>query len=131
MRLLLDPNSGEPIWRQIVEQVKYRIATQDLKPGAQLPSIRSMGNELQINPRTVVRAYEELGHLGLVVTRQGQGVFVLNGEAREPASLTARTESLTNLSRRLVSEGARMGATREEMLGIFTKAIDELDSNNS
>ncbi len=131
MRLLLNPNSGEPIWRQIVEQVKYHIATQDLKPGVQLPSIRSMGNELQINPRTVVRAYEELGHLGLVVTRQGQGVFVLNGEARQPVSLTARTDTLTDLSRRLVSEGARMGAKRDEMLGIFTKAIDELKPNNN
>ena len=131
MHLSLDSYSGEPIWRQIVEQVKFRIASGEVASGEKLPSIRSLGNELSINPRTVVRAYEELSHLGLVVTRQGQGVFVRNGDGREAVTKSARREALMRLNRRLLAEGSRMGASAEEMIELFQKTARELESNQS
>lgn len=124
--LSIDPCSGEPIWRQIVEQLKVQIASRELTPGERLPSIRNLGSTLKVNPRTVVRAYEELGHLGLVVTRQGQGVFVLNGEAREPASQHARRAVLEDLTRRMLAEGTRMGADADEMLAIFEETCQAM-----
>ncbi len=131
MQLSLDAYSGEPIWRQIVEQVKFRIASGELGSGEKLPSIRGLGNSLSINPRTVVRAYEELSHLGLVVMRQGQGVFVRNGDGRERVSEEARQRTLIDLSRRLLAEGARMGATAEDMIRLFTQTAHELESNRN
>lgn len=65
MHLQLNHQSGEPIYRQIVEQVKYAVAAGDLAPGARLPSIRELAGQLKINPRTVVKAYEELRAAGL------------------------------------------------------------------
>ncbi|MHC4714852.1 MAG: GntR family transcriptional regulator, partial [Planctomycetota bacterium] len=73
MYIRLDHSSGEPFYRQIVEQVKYAVAAARVVPGDRLPSIRGLAGRLKINPRTVVKAYEELAHAGLVVMRQGQG----------------------------------------------------------
>lgn len=76
MYLRLNYQSGEAIYRQIVEQIKYRVASGELSPGQRLPSIRELAKQLKINPRTVVKSYEELRAAGLAVMRQGQGVFI-------------------------------------------------------
>jgi len=125
MRLRLDPYSGEPIYQQIVEQVKYQVACGRLVSSDQLPSIRSLAKELKINPRTVVRAYEELAHSGLVVLRQGQGVFV--SAHREAAPSEARRKVLGDMSRRLLAEAARMGADSDEVLQILREETEQME----
>jgi len=116
MYLRLDHHSGEPIYRQIVEAVKYRVACGQLAPDSQLPSIRGLAEELRINPRTVVKAYEELEHAGVVVMRHGQGVFVVDGQAAVPAGV--RRQALADLARRLLAEASRLGAEPEDVLDI-------------
>ena len=116
MYFRLDHHSGEPIYRQIVEAVKYRVACGQLAPEAQLPSIRALAEELGINPRTVVKAYEELEHAGVVIMRHGQGVFVAEGQAAAPAGV--RRQALTDLARRLLAEASRLGADPEDVLDI-------------
>ena len=117
MYLHLDHHSGEPIYRQIVEAVKYRIASGRLGEGAKMPSIRVLAGELKINPRTVVKAYEELQHAGLVVMKQGQGVFVATNRQGIPAK--ARRKAVAEMARRLLAEGSRLGADRDEVLRIL------------
>ena len=120
IRLRLDHHSGEPIWRQIVEQVKYAIAAGRIESGSQLPSIRALAAELAINPRTVVKAYEELAHMGLVVMRHGQGVFV--SQTQVETSAGTRRRVLEDLCRRLLAEASRLGADPEEV----TKMIERI-----
>lgn len=115
-RLRLDHGSGEAIYRQIVEQVKYQVACEAMAPGEQLPSIRALAGELKVNPRTVVKAYEELEHAGLVVMRHGQGVFVSTNRGSVPAS--ARRQTLREMARRLLAEAARLGATADETVEV-------------
>jgi len=117
MYLRLDHHSGEPIYRQIVEAVKYKVASGELPPDVQLPSIRVMAGQLSINPRTVVKAYEELEHAGVVIMRHGQGVFVGSKHGVVPAGV--RREKLADLARRLLAEGARLGADPEELMKII------------
>ena len=117
MFLYLDHHSGKPIYRQIVEEIKYRVASGKLCDNDRVPSIRQLAAELNINPRTVVRAYEELQHLGLVVMRQGQGVFISCKGEHLPAS--ARRKQITEMTRRLLSEATRLGATPEEIMEIL------------
>ncbi|MFT5470138.1 MAG: GntR family transcriptional regulator [Verrucomicrobiales bacterium] len=131
MKLRLDHHSGEPIWRQIVEQVKYRVAAGQIEPGAKLPSIRVLAGELEINPRTVVKAYEELQHQQLVVMRQGQGVFVMDGTRRDSVPKQARQKALTEMSQRLLSEGTRMGSTPDEIVEIVRKAATKISQPDS
>jgi GntR family transcriptional regulator len=116
MYVRLDHHSGEAIYRQIVEAVKYKVACGELRPQDQLPSIRALAEELKINPRTVIKAYDELQHAGVVVMRHGQGVFVGSNQAM--ATVSMRRSAVAEMARRLLAEGARLGADAEEVLGI-------------
>jgi len=84
----LNFKSGKPTYLQIIEQVKYGLATGALRAGDQLPSIRALAEQLRINRNTVAKAYGELEHESVVQTEQGRGVFCgdgasqLNGKAR-------------------------------------------------
>ena len=84
----VDAGSGVPIYRQLVQQVRRDVMLGRLRPGDQLPSVNEVVDSLSVNPNTVVKAFGELEHQGLVVRRQGVGTFV----AASPSmtSLTVR-----------------------------------------
>ncbi len=82
-----NPASGVPIYLQLMEQVKHSIETGALGPGEQLPGIRPLAEELVINPNTVLKAYRELEHEGVIELRHGAGAFV---------SANARAKKLTD-----------------------------------
>ena len=124
MYLRLDHQSGEAIYRQIVEQVKYKVASEELTAGQRLPSIRELAKQLKINPRTVVKAYEELRSAGLAVMRQGQGVFITDNQATLPAEL--RRKQIEDMSRRLFAEASRLGADDEEIIGIVKQTAEHM-----
>lgn len=72
----LDLHSGVPLYRQLIDQVQAAIATEALVPGDQLPTVRQVAVDLQINPNTVMRAYREMEIRGILDTQQGTGTFV-------------------------------------------------------
>src|SRR5262252_7855189 len=76
MSLQLNPSSGVPLYLQLIEQIKHAIETGALRAGDQLPSVRQMAEELMINPNTVVRAYRELEHEGVIELKHGSGAFI-------------------------------------------------------
>ena len=76
MRILISNASPDPIYEQIVRQIKAQIITGDLAEGTPLPSIRKLAHELQISVITTKRAYEELEKEGLIDTVGGKGTFV-------------------------------------------------------
>jgi len=76
MRILISNSSPDPIYEQIVRQIKGQIIAGDLPEGAPLPSIRKLAHELQISVITSKRAYEELDKEGLIDTVGGKGTFV-------------------------------------------------------
>ena len=126
MVLHLDHHSGEPIYRQIVEAIKYKIASGQLAADERLPSIRTFADELKINPRTVVNAYEELEHAGLVVMRHGQGVFVASNHG--PASQSVRRRAIGDLARRMLAEAFRLGAGKSEVLEIVESEAKKMEA---
>ena len=128
MYLRLNYQSGEAIYRQIVEQVKYKVASGELSPGQRLPSIRELAKQLKINPRTVVKSYEELRAAGLAVMRQGQGVFITENQAL--ASAKTRQKTIADMTRRMFSEAMRIGADKEEILRIVNKTAQEMRETN-
>jgi len=76
MRILISNSSPDPIYEQIVRQIKGQIIAGELAEGAPLPSIRKLAHELQISVITSKRAYEELDKEGLIDTVGGKGTFV-------------------------------------------------------
>lgn len=113
LRLRIDYDGGEAVYQQIADQVKFLVARGELEPGAKLPSIRALASDLKINPRTVVKAYEHLERDQLVVSRQGQGVFIARNRNGVPAK--ARNKTLREMSRKLLTEACTMGATLDDV----------------
>ena len=72
----LDPRSGVPFYRQIIDQIRYNIVAGNLKVGDRLPTVRSLAVELEINPNTISKAYKELEIQNILETQQGTGTFI-------------------------------------------------------
>ncbi len=89
----LDPHSGVPVYRQIIDQVQAGLASGKLSRGDQLPTVRQVAVDLEINPNTVLRAYRELEIRGVLDTQQGTGTFI--------ADRTASAEDESERTRRL------------------------------
>jgi GntR family transcriptional regulator len=84
----LTPQSGVPMYLQLVEQVRHGVETGALRAGDQLPTLRTVAEALVVNPNTVAKAYREMEHAGLIVLRQGAGAFVAAGVTRaEPRAV--------------------------------------------
>lgn len=75
-KLTISQADPRPMYLQIIEQVRRRIATEDWKPGQKIPSIRVLAAATRVSVITIKRAYLELERDGVVVTRQGRGTFV-------------------------------------------------------
>src|SRR5262250_1371906 len=87
-----NPSSGVPIYLQLMEQVKHAVETGALRPGEQLPAIRSLAEELVMNPNTVAKAYRELEHEGVIELRHGAGAFVsAQPKGRKPGAERVRS----------------------------------------
>jgi len=125
MRIHLDHHSGEPIYQQIVEAIKFQVARGDLTDGDQLPSVRNLANELGINMRTVVKAYDELVHAGLAVQQQGRGVFITPPQGILPKN--RRRLVLVDLVQRLLSEAKRLGADSDEVVSIVEQVAKDME----
>jgi GntR family transcriptional regulator len=76
MQIQIEAADGIPIYLQLIQQIKYLIATGRLSATDQLPSVRKLSEQLVVNPNTVARAYRELEMAGILATRPGAGVFV-------------------------------------------------------
>lgn len=72
----LDPKAGIPFYRQIIDQIKYGIASGNLNIGEQLPTVRALAVELKVNLNTVAKAYKELEIQDILETHQGTGTFI-------------------------------------------------------
>lgn len=122
MEFQLSTSSRQPIYRQIVEQVREGIALGRLQAGEQLPSVRQLSRTLVVNPNTIARAYTELEREGALHNHQGKGVFVapLSSELTKPA----RKRRLLEQVDRLLTEAVHLGFTRRELLDCVTDRAD-------
>ncbi|MBI2424627.1 MAG: GntR family transcriptional regulator [Candidatus Hydrogenedentes bacterium] len=114
MRLHITPGDGTPIYRQIMNQVKYLIAARRLSPGEELPSIRVLAQELVINPNTVARAYRELEAAGLIRSRHGSGTVV--ADRGSPLAQGEKDRILEERIGALLAEAAQLGYTLDELV---------------
>jgi GntR family transcriptional regulator len=126
MRLHLSPTNGVPIYLQIVNQVKYLVASGRLGPGEELPPIRMLAEQLLINPNTVARAYRELGLAGVVLKRRTAGTYVSN--AGSPLARSERVKILTDRIDALLAEARQLGFRTEDVLQMLERRAALLPS---
>ena len=113
--LMIQVATGDPrpIGRQIVDAVRMKIATGELAPGAQLPSVRGLAQQLAINPNTVAKAYAELTTEGWLEARQGMGLYVAT--PRQRLSDDERERRLDDAIGRFVNDVIPLGFAPDEV----------------
>jgi len=113
-RIQLDLHSGMPVYRQVIDQVRGGIASGLLAPGDQLPTVRQLAVDLEINPNTVIRAYRELELGGLLETHQGTGTFISAQKMKRADA--ERERQLTQIVGDCVSRAGAAGFTIDELI---------------
>lgn len=119
MQIHISTHDGVPIYLQIVNQVKYLVASGRLEPGAELPPIRTLAEQLLVNPNTVARAYRELELAGVVVKRRTAGTYV-----SDHPSPFARRQRLKILAQRvdaLLAEARQMNIPVEDLVDLIQR----------
>ncbi len=125
MLVRLNPSSGVPLYLQLIEKVKHAIETGALRPGEQLPPIRKLAEELVMNPNTVVRAYRELEHAGLVELRQGSGAFITESSPRQ-VNAFRKAQSIAESA---VERMAALHLSEEEIRRLFEGELTRFRTN--
>jgi len=115
----LNHSSGRPIYLQLMDQIKHAIETGALRPGDQLPTIRTLGEELVINPNTVIRAYRDLQHEGVIELRHGSGAFISDAVAGRSKLIKKGQAVMEAAVERLVS----LGLSEDEMRRLVENAL--------
>jgi len=124
LHIQIDAHAGMPVYRQVLDQIKYYVASGILKPGDRLPSIRELAQTLAVNPTTVVRVYGDLEHEGVIEMQHGRGAFVTARSFRMTSA--QRERKIRELARRLVVEAAQMGAPASQVLKAVQEELEEL-----
>ena len=115
----LNPSSGVPLYIQLMEQIKHAVESGALRSGDQLPTIRKVAEELVMNPNTVVRAYRELEHQGVIELKHGSGAYIretAGGRARLMRKAQAVLESA-------IDRLNAMGLTEDEIRRAFENQL--------
>ena len=129
LTLQLDFHSGLPIYTQIVNQIQSQLANGILKPGDQLPSVRSLASELRVNFNTVARAYRMLDEVRIISTQQGRGTFITEKPPPE-VSEKLRHESLSALTHRYINEAFRLGFSEREVSQMVRDSLKSWKESN-
>lgn len=120
--LKLDFRSGLPIYTQIVEQIRHMLASGELKPGEQLPTVRQLATDLRVNFNTIARAYRLLDEAGLISTQQGRGTYIWETPSPE-SSHKLRLQELGELTQRYLEETAALGFSPDEVRQNFEEGL--------
>jgi len=110
----LDLKSGVPFHRQIVDQIRYGIASVRLLPGEQLPTVRELAVQLEVNPNTVRKAYSDMELLGILTTQQGTGTFV--GDQQIEIGEAEKQHMLEQTCDELVARGHQYNLTLKDIV---------------
>jgi GntR family transcriptional regulator len=116
----LDTRSRKPIYEQLVDKLKELIINEVLKPDEQLPSVRTLAQQITVNPNTIQKAYRELENQGFIYSQKGKGSFV------NPSSLSRDSEKMVGVKaelERLILEALYLGVTTEELI-LLVKKLD-------
>jgi GntR family transcriptional regulator len=116
----LDPKSGVPFYRQIIEQIRYGIASGKLQVGEQLPTVRSLAVDLKVNLNTVSKAYRELEIQNVLETQQGTGTFI--GPIKVEIPENERQRKIKDICTEFLNIAATYGFSAKDL-------VDELNKN--
>ena len=119
---LVNPRSKQPLYEQLVEQLRRQIILGGMKAGAAMPSVRQLATELGINPNTIQKAYRRMEEEGMILSVPGKGSFVSDNLAE---MLTKQREDQRNKARQILLSCREMGITKEEIVQMVEAIYEE------
>jgi GntR family transcriptional regulator len=122
----LDPHSGVPVYRQLIDQVQGAVASGAVTVGDQLPTVRQVAVDLAINPNTVLRAYREMEIRGTLDSQQGSGTFI--ADKKLEYSEVERDRQLSQLVAEFASRAGAAGFTLKQLVKALRELTPEADS---
>ncbi|MGH9612324.1 MAG: GntR family transcriptional regulator [Bryobacteraceae bacterium] len=121
MTFRLNPSAGQPLYLQLMQQIRHAIETGVLQHGDQLPGIRTLAEELVVSHNTIAKAYSELEHEGLIDLRHGSGAYV--SAKRGAKSRSEKVRLAQNRVREVVESLRGDGLSEEEIHRLFEAEI--------
>lgn len=125
MILVVDPHSGIPVYRQVVDQLRFQIASGVLQPGDEIPSTRALSVKLGVNPMTISKAYALLEGEGVLERRPGLPLVVR--KQAESKGLSLKLDQLEQTLRPAALKARQMGIGVEEASDLFFRLLKEED----
>lgn len=123
MNLIINNSSMQPIYEQIVSQVKARIMNGELKEEAMLPSVRSLAKELKVSALTVKKAYDALEEEGFIITVHGKGSFVTL--ANQALMLEEKKKEVEADLEMAIRKGRSCGMSDQELTELFQIVLED------
>ncbi len=128
MLLEIDHHSGEPIYRQIIRQIRQQIMTGQLKEADRLQTVRDLAARLNVNPMTISKAYSFLEAQGLVERKRGIGLFVAKIKTDDRQRIKARL--LNTIIDKAAITAVQFGTSEDEAVKFFKKYYRKYNSKN-
>jgi GntR family transcriptional regulator len=129
LHLQIDERSGVPVYRQMMDQMKYYVAGGTLRPGDQLPSIRELASALTVNPTTVVKAYTELERDGVIEMRHGKGAFV--SAKAKAITRQEQEQTLRRSAKQLAVEATQLQVSPPKVITVVREELDAVNPSPS
>lgn len=123
------PSGGAPIYQQLMQQVKFQVASGNLRAGEVLPSVRDTAEELEINPMTVSKAYSLLEREGILVRDRGQGMRVASAPVK--GGIRERREELKSLLKEVIVKAHQLGLDAGEVLNLLRPMLEDLSEKQN
>ena len=129
MLIVVDPHSGVPVYRQLMDQIKFHIASGLLNPGDELPSTRALSAQLGVNPMTISKAYSYLEREEVLERRPGRPVVVkpVDGRAMRDRKIDQLRESLATT----VTMVHQLSIGKDDAVSLFRALLDETQSDDT
>jgi GntR family transcriptional regulator len=121
MLIRLNEASGQPLYLQIVEQVKHMVAAGTLRADDRLPTVRELATELIVNPNTIAHAYQQLERESVIETRRGLGSFICKSSSS--LSSEAKLKLVSEILDRALVEAHHLGLETDEVKDLLNKRI--------
>lgn len=124
MKIIINHSSMQPIYEQIVGQIKEQILKNELLEDTPLPSVRALAKEQRISALTVKKAYDELEMEGFIVTVHGKGSFV--ARTNHQMKLEEKRKEVEHMFEQVIQRGKNCGMSKEELTDIFQMILEEM-----
>lgn len=129
MFIRIEPASVVPIYRQIMDQIKYQIAMGILSPGDKLPGVRQLAEQLAVNYNTTLKVYNELCRENVLRVERGKGTLVT--DQRQTLSLGQRKKSMATVLREAAVQALHLDISLEQAQQILAQEYKAIEAQKS